>query len=247
MIDSGLKHKIYLVEEYDVRGQFDQWGKQIWTAKSQLQVNDGFYCRETSSLRDTVEYLIMRTKIMKDIFEVLGFRPSFAIPSLDRPRTDISVAFFCSQSTDLHILPSASIVRATYLSLQTHLRTMYPSRTYLTSFSAFEGLTKGSGVRSVRAQWAQMIQCVKGMSAEKAVALVSRWETPRSLYEDVQQHRREDAREQSELDDGKPKPKKKVKVEEFIARELETGMTRDVKGALSTKIYNLFSKKVYTE
>lgn len=70
MLESGVAHKIYLIEEYDVPGQFDQWGKQIWTAKSQLQVDDGFYCREAKSVRESVAYLKMRTTIMKDLYEV---------------------------------------------------------------------------------------------------------------------------------------------------------------------------------
>lgn len=47
-----------------------QFGAQIWTAKSQLQVNDGFYVHESSNIADTVNYLSQRTKVMMEMYEV---------------------------------------------------------------------------------------------------------------------------------------------------------------------------------
>lgn len=55
----------------DLRGATDeQSGKAIWTCKSQLQVNDGFYVHESKNLTDTIAFLKLRTQIMKELWEV---------------------------------------------------------------------------------------------------------------------------------------------------------------------------------
>lgn len=47
-----------------------QFGKAIWTCKSQLQVNDGFSVHESVSFKDTISFLRMRTDIFKERYEV---------------------------------------------------------------------------------------------------------------------------------------------------------------------------------
>lgn len=48
----------------------ERFGKQIWTCKSQLQVNDGFYVHESANIADTISYLKKRTQVMAELYEV---------------------------------------------------------------------------------------------------------------------------------------------------------------------------------
>lgn len=57
----------------------ETFGSMIWTAKSQLQINDGFYVHESANLAQTIVYLAQRTKIMTELHEV---RATFSIMSL---------------------------------------------------------------------------------------------------------------------------------------------------------------------
>jgi hypothetical protein len=109
---------------------------------------------------------------------------------------------------------------------------------------------------TLRTQWATMVQCIKGMSAEKTVALVSKWSTPRALFEAIDEKRRqervilaEEAEEAEKEEEGTKKKRKakRKKVEEFIAEEMVAGQPREIKGALSTKIYNMFAKRKYSD
>jgi crossover junction endonuclease MUS81 len=67
-------------------------GKQIMTAKSQVQVINGFFLKETHKLADTIDYLVTMTKVIK------------------------------AAAGDLHVIPSRYLSRTTYASLQTKLR-----------------------------------------------------------------------------------------------------------------------------
>lgn len=95
------------------------------------------------------------------------------------------------------------------------------------------------------------------MSPEKALALITRWPTPRAMFEAVEEKRRtqkvilaKEAKEAELAEEQGTKKKrtaKRRKVEQFIAEELATGQSRDIKAAISTKIYNLFARKKYTD
>ena len=87
--DSAITQRVYLIEKYDDKSQCEgltlrsivscshavsradlQFGKAIWTCKSQLQVNDGFLVHESANFKDTITFLRMRTQIMIDIYQV---------------------------------------------------------------------------------------------------------------------------------------------------------------------------------
>lgn len=72
-------------------------GKQIMTAKSQVQVINGFFLKETHKLADTIDYLVTMTKVIK------------------------------ASAGDLNVIPSRYLSRTNYVSLQTKLRADYPT------------------------------------------------------------------------------------------------------------------------
>ncbi|GAA5876587.1 hypothetical protein JCM1840_000818 [Sporobolomyces johnsonii] len=224
--DSGISHRIYLIEKYDVAAQYERFGKQLWTCKSQLQVNDGFYVHESANINDTINYLKKRTQVMAELYE----------------------------NTDLRILPDKLIDRPSYLAFQQHLRSTQPSHRYLTSYPSFCDLNKPDAALTLRTQWAGMIQRVSGVSAEKAVQFLGRWETPIQFFEEAVRHEREVEEENAALDRdeaaaggaggtkkrGQPKRRKK---EDFVIEELEDGGTRGIKGKLGAKIFELFTTR----
>lgn len=80
--------------------------KQIMTAKSQVQVINGFFLKETHKLSDTIDYLVTMTKVIT------------------------------ASAGDLHVIPSRYLSRTTYASLQTKLRAnhTYPFLTSYEAF-----------------------------------------------------------------------------------------------------------------
>ncbi|BGP31606.1 Crossover junction endonuclease mus81 [Rhodotorula toruloides] len=215
--DSGISHRIYLIEKYDVAGQYEKFDKQIWTCKSQLQVNDGFLVHESANMADTINWLKKRTQVMSEMYE----------------------------SQDLHIIPDSHIDRTSYLSLQQHLRQRSPATVHHTTYSSFCALNRPDAALTLRTQWASMIQRVSGVSAEKAVQFLGRWETPRQFWEEACGHEVEVERENEALEaaavgaKGKRQPKKR-KAEDFVFEELDDGGTRGIKGKLGAKIWELF-------
>ncbi|GAA6043817.1 hypothetical protein JCM8097_002064 [Rhodosporidiobolus ruineniae] len=217
--DSGISHRIYLIEKYDVAQHYEKFGKQIWTCKSQLQVNDGFFVHESVNFSDTINYLRQRTRVMQEIYE----------------------------NSPLHILPDAIIDRPTYLSLQHHLRLSSPSLRFLTSYASFSALNKPSAALTLRAQWGSMIQRVNGVSAEKAVQFVGRWPTPVEFWEEAKAHEAAVEAENKALDEsgtgagagGRGKPKRR-KVEDFVVDNLDDVGTRGIKGKVGGRIWDLF-------
>ncbi|KAJ8294477.1 Crossover junction endonuclease mus-81 [Rhodotorula toruloides] len=215
--DSGISHRIYLIEKYDVAAQYEKFGKQIWTCKSQLQVNDGFLVHESANMADTINWLKKRTQVMSEMYE----------------------------SQELHVIPDSHIDRTSYLALQQHLRQRSPATVHHTTYSSFCALDRPDAALTLRTQWASMIQRVSGVSAEKAVQFLGRWETPRQFWKEACGHELEVERENEALEasaagaKGKRQPKKR-KAEDFVFEELDDGGTRGIKGKLGAKIWELF-------
>lgn len=128
-------------------------GKQIMTAKSQIQVMNGFFLKETHKLSDTIDFLATMTEVI------------------------------VASHHDLKIIPSKYLSRTTYSSLQAKLRKAHPDRAFLTSFDAYQALNDKSAARTVRETLGRMLLCIKGMSPERVSAFLERWDTPRALYE----------------------------------------------------------------
>ncbi|GAA6051800.1 hypothetical protein JCM3770_004979 [Rhodotorula araucariae] len=229
--DSGISHRIYLIEKYDVATQYEKFGKQIWTCKSQLQVNDGFYVHESANVADTISYLKKRTQVMAELYE----------------------------GEDLYIIPDALIDRSTYLALQQSLRERAATTpAHHTTYASFCALNRPDAALTLRAQWGSMLQRVSGVSAEKAIQFLSRWDTPFAFFEQAQAHERDVARENSRLPPeqdalggGKKRAGalKRRRAEDYVVEELDDGSAsaRGIKGKLGAKIWDLFmTRERYT-
>ncbi|KAL8280622.1 hypothetical protein RQP46_006945 [Phenoliferia psychrophenolica] len=220
MKNSAITDRIYLIEKWDSATAYKEWGPQIWTAKSQLQINDGFYVHITNNVQETIDFLRLRTQVMTELYE----------------------------SSVLYALPDRVIDRVTFLGLQQHLRTIKPDQSFLTSYKSFSLLNGTDAGLTLRQHWASMIQRVNGMSAEKAVCFINRWSTPKQFFDECMAHERKVERENRALDaeagPAKGKAPKKRKVEDFVVEELAgEGGQRAIKGALAAKLWHLFAAR----
>lgn len=127
------------------------------TAKSQIQVHNRFFLKETTKISQTIDFLVTMTNAIKS-----------------------SLA-----TTDLHIIPPRYLSRSTYQALQVHLRQTSPSITYLTSFEAYQELNDKNASRTLKVAFGRMLLSVKGMSAERVSAILDIWETPLEMWEAV--------------------------------------------------------------
>lgn len=145
-------------------------GLQIMTAKSQIQVHNRFFLKETHKLSETIDFLASLTRVI-------------TARQLNK---------------DLHIIPTNRLSRPTYGDLQTRLRQDYPDTPYHISFEAYQSLNDKNASSTLRDKFARMMMCVKGMSAEKVSAVLDVWETPRAMWEDLKAHERDWARKEPE-------------------------------------------------
>ncbi|GAA6021628.1 hypothetical protein JCM11491_001244 [Sporobolomyces phaffii] len=219
--DSGISHRIYLIEKYGETNPNTTFGKAVWTCKSQLQVNDGFYVHESANIEDTINYLEKRTQIMAELYE----------------------------NEDLRIVPDSLIDRTTYLALQQHLRATYPQHRYLVTYADFAELNRADATLTLRVTWATMVQRVHGVSAEKAVQFLTRWPTLAQFWHEARAWERDVEAENRALDaagervaggTAKGPKAKRRKVEDFVVANLEDVGTRGIKAKLGAKIWELF-------
>jgi crossover junction endonuclease MUS81 len=153
--NSCINHVFYIVEDWQVGKHIEYSAAQIMTAKSQIQVHNRFFLKETHQLSETIDFLAT----MSDV-----------ITSSHRGK-------------DLSIVPTRFLSRSTYSALQTHLRKEVPAENFLTSFSAYQELNDKSASKTLREKFAGMLLCVKGMSAERVSAVLDVWDTPRGLWD----------------------------------------------------------------
>lgn len=125
------------------------------TAKSQIQVHNRFFLKETHRLSETTDFLATMTDVI-------------ASSHVDK---------------DLSIIPTRFLSRSSYAALQTYLRKERPSLTFLTSFTAYQDLNDKSASKTLREKFARMLLCVKGMSAERVSAVLDEWDTPKALWD----------------------------------------------------------------
>jgi len=186
--------------------QYD--GKQIMTAKSQIQVHNRFHLKETTKLSQTIDFLVTMTKVIESTL----------------------------QYQDLHIIPPRHLSRSTFSALQNHLRRLQPSRTYLTSFEAYQNLNDKNASRTLKVAFGRMLLSVKGMSAERVSAILDTWETPRDVW-DALQIRNEQAG--SEVQAPQQKKSKVRGPELYFADTVQGEGRRKVGDALSKEVSEL--------
>ena len=89
-----------------------------------------------------------------------------------------------------------------------------------------------------------MIQRVSGLSSEKAVQFVQRWDTPRQFFDECRAFDLELAQERVTGVTGFPEKKNKPRKEEdFVIESLADTGPRAIKGKLGAKLYHLVSAR----
>ena len=171
-------------------------GLQIQTAKSQIQVHNQFFLKETHKLAETVDFLCTMTRVIQGIFK----------------------------DKELRVIPTKYLSRPTYKALQDRLRASDESAGssakgqghnhnggggYLTSFEAYQALNDKSASSTLKDKFARMLMCVKGMSAEKVASVLDVWDTPRAMWDDLKAHEK------------KYKAEAKVRAAAAVAQETE--------------------------
>lgn len=140
------------------------------TAKSQIQVHNRFNLKETKKLSESIDFLATMTSVISKRLA----------------------------NTDLHVIPTRYLSRSSYLPLLAHLRSLDADTVWHTSFQAYQEINDKSASTTLRDKWARMLLCIKGMSAERASAVIDQFETPRDMWAALKERIKEAQREESQ-------------------------------------------------
>ena len=150
------------------------------------------------------------------------------------------------------MIPPNLIDRHTYLPLQDHLRKLYPTIPYMTSFESFEKLNSKSGGMTVFDCWTRMLLCINGLSAEKVSLIIETYPTPRSLWQAFRAATATEERQriQEEMAGGSAQKGKgkKNQIEPanlLLTRLPAVGARKKIGPALSKKVYDQFIQLQY--
>ncbi|WVF72028.1 hypothetical protein IAT40_006840 [Kwoniella sp. CBS 6097] len=211
--NSCINNIYYIVEDWQVAERMEYHGLQIMTAKSQIQVHNRFFLKETHRLSETIDFLATMTRVIQSSHE----------------------------GKPIHLIPTKYLSRSTYAPLQTSLRTLHPDKTHLISFQAYQELNDKSASQTLREKFARMLLCVKGMSAERVSAILDIWETPRGLWESMKEHDQAfstgDGEGSAEKAGGK---KRKRGKDAFFADKIQGEGRRKIGDALSKELWRAF-------
>jgi crossover junction endonuclease MUS81 len=69
---SGLKHVVYIIEDFALRETDRAMQESIDTAISSTQVVNGFFVKKTGKLDDTIRYLVRMTRMLEKTYQVLS-------------------------------------------------------------------------------------------------------------------------------------------------------------------------------
>jgi crossover junction endonuclease MUS81 len=212
-------------------------GQTIDSILSATQVTDGFLVKETTSIKDTINYY---TILHNQIARIYAVRLRFRCK--DVALTDI-------QGEDVYAIPSDVIRRHNYLKFQKYLQGKHPAHRYHTSFSQHQMLNSKSGWTTVRETWAKMLLCVKGLGAEKVAAVVEQYSTPRALWDAFEQAEilEECARQKAALIEtptGRKTKKEPIPEARHLLKGLGTEF-RPIGEAVSAKVYDIFRAADY--
>ncbi|KIR54232.1 crossover junction endonuclease MUS81 [Cryptococcus gattii Ru294] len=202
-----LNNVYYIVEDWQVSERMEQSGLAIMTVKSQVQVHNRFFLKETHTLNETIDFLATMTRVIVS-----------------------------SHSTKaLYVIPTRFLSRPSFKPLQDHLQLKHPDTKFHTSFIAYQELNDKSASQTLKEKFAKMMMCVKGMSAEKVSALLDEWDTPRAMWEDMKERDRQpDDLEPPGESRGK---KRKIGKGLFFAERVQGEGRRKIGDALSESLW----------
>ncbi len=148
------------------------------------------------------------------------------------------------------MIPSDKIKRHSYFKFQKHLREETPERSHLTSYHDFNVLNSKSGFITVRETWTRMLLCIKGVSPEKAGAIILKFPTCVSMYKACLKAQKQE--EEDEADEeverkrsGKVRKKKDVFLAKHFLKDVGGNTGRMIGLKLSERIYRMMMDEVY--
>ena len=198
---SGVKNVIYLIEEFSLSTEKEtRFHEAIQTAIASTQVVNGYFVKKTQKLDDTIRYIARMTRLLKDLYE----------------------------SKPLYLIPTATIEGDNYLPLLHHLRTdpIHIPRSYHLTYPTFAAVSSKTDNLTLRDVFIKMLMCIRGISADKALALQKLWNTPRALIEAFEECATE--RERSSL----------------VADKMEAVVGRArIKGVLGQKVASIWGEQ----
>ncbi|KAJ5155865.1 hypothetical protein N7492_008668 [Penicillium capsulatum] len=179
---SGIKHVIYLIEEFSVThpdaggGNAQKYQEMVASAIASTQVVNGYFIKKTRNLDDSIRYLARMTLLLRKMY---GVQDPSTSGSASASQSD-----FSSNPSNVTLIPSRSLSSTqSYLTLLDNLRAKNPSVTYGVTFSTFSALSSKSDVLSLRDVFLKMLMCTRGVTGEKALEIQRQWQTPRDLIE----------------------------------------------------------------
>ena len=154
---SGVKNVIYLIEEFTLGNEKESMHEAIQSAIASTQVVNGFFVKKTQKLDETIRYIARLTRMLKDLYET-------------RP---------------LHLIPSRIIDGENYLPLLQKLRNhrAHRDRSYHPTYPTFASLVSKTDNLTLRDIYIRMLMCLRGLTADKALAMQRIWSTPKALIE----------------------------------------------------------------
>ncbi|KAG0183365.1 Crossover junction endonuclease mus81 [Apophysomyces sp. BC1034] len=151
---AGARKVVYIVEEYN-KEEAERFGMQaIQTVMSSTQVVDGFFLKRTNTIDDTIDYLVSVTKMVKKLY----------------------------QNTTLYRIPEHLVCRQDFL----HLKETYGSSSteaFVVTYPLYNRLNSKYGTSMLQDLYMRMLMTIRGVSVEKASALIKVYPTPRKLLE----------------------------------------------------------------
>ncbi|XP_065919147.1 crossover junction endonuclease MUS81-like isoform X2 [Dysidea avara] len=149
----GIHHVIYLIEEFGSSGRFSIPASSLNQAITNTQIIEGFHIQRTQNFQETISYLTFMTRCLQQLYSNTRLE-------------EHSVE--CVMSAIKQSSPSAAVGSGVV---------------NLMSFSAFNTASVKNKVMTVTEMFAKHIMQIPGFSADKAESMVTRFPTPRSLYE----------------------------------------------------------------
>ncbi|CAO3682666.1 unnamed protein product [Rhizopus microsporus] len=165
---SGAQQVIYIVEEYNREYAVNFGLQAIQTIMSSIQVVDGFFLKRTNTIDETIDYLVSLTRLIERIYK----------------------------GTTLYPIPGHIVTSQNYIDLKRAYKDKVGnSKTaYLISYPVYNQINSKNGSTSLHEIYLRMLTCIRGVNAEKALALMRVYPTPYSLLSAFQNKDEHDAK-----------------------------------------------------
>ncbi|KAJ3087359.1 Crossover junction endonuclease mus81 [Quaeritorhiza haematococci] len=154
LANCGLENIIYLLEETTNADAEGFSAAAIRSALAGPQVLSGFNVKRSKTIDESVHFLVTVTNMLRRKFE----------------------------GSDLYAIPPAVLDKDKFKHYLSEASARH-GRTYRLTFTTFGELNSKRGCFTVHDVWIRQLMTIRGVSAEKAVSIVTSYPTPRSLKE----------------------------------------------------------------